>query len=92
MAREYPRIGSAGLRDKWAKKPATAPFCIAPGCTCRATHRPEVEVNWFRGDDEGSGPVCKAHSADPVKLLAWTAAWKAAQQKPTLGVGEVNRG
>lgn len=87
MAREYPRIGSAGFRKSWQKTPTNAPFCIAPGCDCRATHRPEIEVNWFRGDDEKGGPVCKAHGTDAVKLLEWTSAWKARQQANTPPTG-----
>lgn len=77
MTKKYPVIGRTNHKRKWFLTPATAPFCIAPGCTARATYRPEIEVNWFRGDDETSGPACKAHSADPVKLLEWTAAREA---------------
>lgn len=76
--REYPRIGSAGHKPKWQKDPRLAPHCIVEGCAARATHQPEIEVNWFRGDDERSGPACKAHSTDARVLLAATEKWKAA--------------
>lgn len=77
MAKNYPEIGRSGHNPKWFKLPQSAPCCMAPGCTARATYRPEVEVNYFRGDDELCGPVCKEHSKDPVKLLEWTALRKA---------------
>jgi len=82
--RQYPRMGKFGFRDSWAKKPTSAPFCMFPGCEARATHRPEVEVNWFRGDDESCGPVCRAHSTDPVLLLEATSNWRAAQTEKRL--------
>lgn len=81
MAKSYPCIGSTGFRTKWHKTPTTAPWCIVPACGCRASHQPWIEVSWFRGDAERSGPVCKVHSLDAKLLLIVTADWKAAQQK-----------
>lgn len=57
MSKQYPNIGGYRLRDNWKKNPKAAPKCIAIGCECKATHRVEVQVNWFRGDDE-SGNAC----------------------------------
>lgn len=65
---KYPRIGSARLRDAWKKMPKTAPKCIVSGCACRATHRVDVEVNWFRGDDE-VGNVCDQHKGNAPAVL-----------------------
>lgn len=64
----YPRIGRTSLRRKWEKLPAkTAPKCSA--CTQPARFRVDVEVNWFRGDDE-CGRACNEHKNDALALLA----------------------
>lgn len=65
---KYPRIGSARLRDAWKKTPKTAPKCIVAGCCCRATHRVDVEVNYFRGDDE-VGNACDQHKGNASAVL-----------------------
>ncbi len=75
--RAYPRIADTGFRKGWQKEPKAAPFCCVPSCGLRATHQPDIQVNWFRGDDEGAGPCCKAHSTDVEVLLQATAAWRA---------------
>lgn len=64
----YPRIGSARLRDAWKKVPIGAPKCIVSGCAYRATHRVDVEVNYFRGDDE-VGNACELHKGDAPAVL-----------------------
>lgn len=80
--REYPRIGDLCVRRNWTKAPTKAPRCIAPGCECRAVCQPWIEVSWFRGEDERSGPVCKEHSRHPpAQLLAWAEAWKAENRR-----------
>lgn len=82
MPREYPRIGSWGGKPRWTKDPTTAPFCTAPGCKCRATRQPWIEVSWFRGEDERGGPVCREHSEEPpAQLLEWAAAWRAENRR-----------
>lgn len=65
---KYPRIGNARLRSAWKKVPIGAPKCIVDGCACRATHRVEVEINWFRGDDE-VGNACELHKGDAPAVL-----------------------
>lgn len=65
---KYPRIGSARLRDAWKKVPIGAPKCIVAGCACRATHRVDVEVNCFRGDDE-VGNACEQHKGNASDVL-----------------------
>lgn len=67
-ADKYPRIGSARQRPNWKQNPKTAPVCIAAGCSNRATHRIDVEVNWFRGDDE-VGNACELHRGDASAVL-----------------------
>lgn len=79
--KEYPEICYSGHKHKWFRNPAMAPFCMAPGCEKKATYRPTVETNWFRGDDVPCGPVCKEHSKDPAKLLEWTALRKEENKK-----------
>ena len=74
---KYPVIGQPNHKQKWFLKPVGAPMCIAPGCAAKATYKPRIEVNWFREDDEQSGPVCKAHSVDAEKLMEWTQLRKA---------------
>ena len=67
MAKTYPNIGSSSKRKEWMTKPVNAPMCDVEGCECRATHRVEVQVNWFRGDDE-VGNACEAHCKDAGAL------------------------
>ncbi len=83
--RDYPSIGSTRAlgndrkRAAWAKNPKSAPRCIVAGCSCPATHRIDVEVNWFRGDDE-VGQACAAHKADVAAILAGIEARRTEQQ------------
>ena len=67
MAREYPRPGY--VRRNWQNNPKSAPNCDVPGCTAKATHRVEIQVNWFRGDDEFAR-ACEAHKGALTELLA----------------------
>ena len=78
MSKQYPNIGSSRPRDGWKKNPKAAPKCIAIGCECKATHRVEVQVNWFRGDDE-VGNACPQHKDDAVAVLQGIEANRAAQ-------------
>jgi hypothetical protein len=67
--REYPRIGTCAKKKAWAALPeGKGPKCQAAGCTSTAHYRVDVEVNWFRGDDE-SRRACEAHKDDPYALL-----------------------
>lgn len=64
----YPRVGRTSRQLKWDKLPAkAAPKCSA--CDQPARFRVDVEVNWFRGDDE-CGRACAAHKDDAIRLLA----------------------
>lgn len=73
--RAYPRIGRTSLQRKWEKLPPKgAPTCSA--CSQPARFRVDVEVNWFRGDDE-SGRACNEHKNDALALLAGIALAKA---------------
>lgn len=72
---DYPRIGSTRAlgndkkRKVWKTNPKAAPRCVVIGCTCPATARVDVEVNWFRGDDE-VGQACATHKSDAAAVLA----------------------
>ncbi|WP_312463418.1 hypothetical protein [Comamonas sp.] len=68
MSKRYPTIGNVRARDAWRKNPKGAPQCVAPGCGCKATHRVDVEVNCFRGDDE-VGNACPLHKNDAAAVL-----------------------
>lgn len=68
MSKCYPIIGNIRARDAWRKNPKGAPQCVAPGCACKATHRVDVEVNYFRGDDE-VGNACPLHKNDAAAVL-----------------------
>ena len=74
-AREYPRIGrTQDRRAKWTytdrrgciKSQSNRPRCAA--CGAEATHKVDVEVNWFRGDDEQVNS-CLAHKDDANALI-----------------------
>lgn len=73
--RQYPRIGEQRFRgDKWDKQRKRAPNdknLIRPCVVCSApsTHEVFVEVNWFRGDDEGPFRTCKEHRNDLDAIL-----------------------
>lgn len=75
MARDYPRIKDARLQFKWRDQRAKAGkkfvehhLCVA--CGEPATHKVFVQVNWFRGDDEGPFKACQDHKQDGAALLA----------------------
>lgn len=78
MSKKYPNIGTSRQRDAWKKNPKSAPKCVAIGCECKATHRVDVQVNWFRGDDE-VGNACELHKGDAVAVLLGIEANRAAQ-------------
>ena len=65
MAHSYPRIGSTS--KKWPDPKKQGPKCSA--CGARSFYRVEIQVNWFRGDDEVA-KACEVHKADFVALLA----------------------
>lgn len=68
MSRSYPRIGAAYKNKKWeALGPGKGPVCDA--CGAKALFRVDVEVGWFRGDDE-SRKACAQHKEDALALLA----------------------
>lgn len=73
--REYPSIGRVqDRRSKWTytdrrgriKSQANRPRCAA--CGAEATHLVDIEVNWFRGDDE-QRKSCDEHKRDANALL-----------------------
>lgn len=65
--RKYPRIGSERLHrpQRGQKRPLKTPPCIV--CGEPSTHRVEIQVNWFRGDDEIAN-ACQTHRKDAVAL------------------------
>lgn len=66
-SKTYPRVGRTKRQLKWDKLPAkAAPKCSA--CDQPARFRVEVEVNYFRGDDE-CGRACAEHKDDALALL-----------------------
>ena len=68
MARQYPRVESTRRQRKWIDMgPDKGPKCCV--CGAKATHNPEVQVNWFRGDDEGPFKACDTHKEDAEALL-----------------------
>ncbi|RST54130.1 hypothetical protein [Variovorax sp. DXTD-1] len=67
-SKSYPRVGRTSRQQKWDKlPPKAAPKCSA--CDQPARFRVDVEVNWFRGDDE-CGRACADHKNDAIALLA----------------------
>lgn len=71
MSRTYPRVGSTRKHkpQRGQKKPLRTPPCAV--CGQPSTCRVEIEVNWFRGDDERAN-ACDDHKNDPAALLAAT--------------------
>jgi hypothetical protein len=69
MARDYPRLGYISKRRHWQENPKNAPNCDVIGCTAKATHRVDIQVNWFRGEDEVAS-ACEAHKSSMTDLLA----------------------
>ena len=82
MSKSYPVIGNSRERNGWRKNPKAAPECAAIGCECKATHRVEIEINWFRGDDEVTN-ACDTHRKDAGALLRGLDARAAAIAKAT---------
>lgn len=72
MAREYPSIGQTrDMRRKWTVVRKGVPVPVGPrcvACEAHATHRVDVQVNWFRGDDVVVN-ACEQHRRDPAALL-----------------------
>lgn len=66
MSTAYPRA-DAQHKPRWFKKPSSQMLCCV--CNQPATHRVFVQVNWFRGDDEGPFKACKAHKEEAQALL-----------------------
>ncbi len=64
MSPSYPRCADA---RKLILRPTQKPVCKV--CGKPATHKVFVEVNEFRGDDEGPFKVCKDHMKDEGALL-----------------------
>ena len=81
MSKTYPLIGNSRARDPWRKNPKSAPKCVVAGCECKATHRVDVEVNCFRGDDE-VGNACPAHRRDAAAILQGIEANRASTLAP----------
>lgn len=72
MSRQsYPRLGSTrSIVKKQERRPAQhKKRCIVCGDVARS--EVWIEVNWFRGDDEGPVPSCKEHKHAQVLLDTW---------------------
>lgn len=79
MPREYPRVVDSRREKRWTLTPKgqkipkgrTHPNKIPRCRVCGelATYSSWVQVNWFRGDDEGPFPACNAHKEDAAGLL-----------------------
>lgn len=74
-ARKLPRIGRVkDMRAKWSfrdrkgalRSQPSRPRCAA--CGQEADDRVDVEVSWFRGEDETKN-ACSAHKGDADALL-----------------------
>lgn len=68
--RDYPRV-EAKPQPRWKQLAAsgkTGPTCSAIDCKHPATHRVDIEVSWFRGEDE-VGRACDMHINDAHALL-----------------------
>lgn len=79
-SRTYPRLGRCrDMRKKWTLQAGkrkgqsvnNRPRCA--GCGAEAEFIVDVEVNWFRGDDEAV-KACGQCRGDANKLLAGSAA------------------
>lgn len=66
MSKTYPRA-EPQHKPLWVKKPTPGLVCCV--CQAPATHQVWVEVDWFRGNDEGPFKSCKQHKDDPKALL-----------------------
>lgn len=65
MSRSYPRA-EPRLQQNWVNKPSPTLVCCV--CKAPATHKVWVEVDWFRGNDEGPYKACKAHKDSATAL------------------------
>lgn len=65
--RSYPRIDQSLPQRKWIADPKAAPKCRC--CGKPATHKVEVQINWFRGDDERFN-VCDADKENVAGMVA----------------------
>lgn len=75
MSRQtYPRIVDSTHKPKWDKlrvqHPKNAHHWQCCACPAPATHLVFVQVNWFRGDDEGPFKACADHKRDAAALLS----------------------
>lgn len=74
-SRIYPRIDSArDMRKKWDARRKQHPNDKTGKHPCRVcgepgTHAVWVQVNWFRGEDEGPFDACMDHRNDAHGLL-----------------------
>lgn len=67
--RQYPRLGSSKHMKAWQNMPERArPRCEVVGCGCAATHKVEIEVSWFRGDDVVA-KACGNHINSFIELM-----------------------
>lgn len=66
--KNYPVLGRVGRSKGWIQHPKGAPVCDAEGCGKKATHRVDIEVNWFRGDDL-CARACDVHKGDIGPLV-----------------------
>lgn len=65
---EFPRVQQSKRERKWIDQgPNKGPKCRV--CGAKATHSSFVQVNWFRGDDEGPFKACDDHKTDAHNLL-----------------------
>lgn len=72
-ARQYPRIGGSRQRKGWVSQPANqGPRCDVQGCDEKALFEVDIQVSWFRGDDE-CRRSCSTHRGDVDALLAGVA-------------------
>jgi hypothetical protein len=86
----YPRIGVQRFRgQRWDKQRRQHPNdknLIRPCVVCGlpSSHEVFIEVNWFRGDDEGPYRTCRDHRNDLDAILtADTKAVAKATGEPT---------
>jgi hypothetical protein len=79
VAKQYPCIDHATEVKSWAKQRKQNPKGINVACcvcSAPATHKTWIQVNWFRGDDEGPFKTCKDHRNSTTEILQ-------SQAKPT---------
>ena len=63
-SRQYPRLGDAkNITEKQKRRPINHKK-RGIACGQEATHAVWIQVDWFRGNDEGPVHACKDHRAD----------------------------